>query len=145
MTRPMRSSSRRNVSAYSSSGPPTGSGIDPEAPSPCPTAKDVSIAARSPAPSSATRMRCIGPIVRMRSAVPASSRVRSVAECPERSSPWACAARSAPPEAGLPSKAATPAERTSKWLQPSSTARRRAMTSAMGLRHVLPVHTKRRR
>ena len=82
-------------------------------------------------------------MVRMRSEESTSSELMNVDRCPERSRPIAAAALSAPPEAGLPSHAPTPAERTSRCVHPRSAICRRAMTSAIGDRHVFPVQTNR--
>jgi len=87
-TRSMSFSRRTNVSSYSSSGPPTGSGIETSRASVgCPPAYDVSNAARSPTPSSTRLMRWLGDIARIRSARSASRSVSGVAECRARSRP----------------------------------------------------------
>src|SRR5690606_32159527 len=82
-------------------------------------------------------------MARMRSAHSTSRRVRSVARCAVRSSPAPAAARIAPPAAADPGNAPAPADRTSMPSQPLASTFARPMTSAIGLRHVLPVQTKR--
>src|SRR5690606_15890401 len=93
---------------------------------------------------SAMPMICEALMASTRSAHSMSSRVSGRAVCFERSRPRSAATCTAPADAGTPGAAATPADSTATCFHARRAASSRAITIASGLRHVLPVHTKRR-
>src|SRR5690606_33228027 len=106
--------------------------------------KSVTRATFSAPPSSVTPMICDALMASTRSAHSTSSRVGGGGAWVERSRPRSAATCTAPSDAGAPGAAATPADFTATCFHARRSASLRAIAIASGLRHVLPVHTKRR-